>query len=94
MTKLMQWVTITLLYGCFYFTALFSDTFSPFHSKEFRMVIMLSPVILIGLFGVYSVITIAYRVATFNDCTEAAEELREEILEAKKDLTSKGMKFE
>lgn len=41
----------------------------------------------------YSVFTILYRVFTFNDCPEAAEEIQKQIQEAKDDLTAKGLKF-
>ena len=43
---------------------------------------------------VYSVVVILYRVATFNDCNEAAIELKQQIEEARKDLKSKGFKFD
>lgn len=42
----------------------------------------------------YAVITVLYRTFTFNDCTEAAEELQKEIKEARADLRTKGMKFD
>lgn len=45
-------------------------------------------------FAVISVSIIAWRVYTFNDCKEAAEDLQREIKEARADLTRKGMKFE
>ena len=34
------------------------------------------------------------RVATFNDCEEAAKELQEQISEAREDLRKKGFNFE
>jgi dolichyl-phosphate mannosyltransferase polypeptide 3 len=34
------------------------------------------------------------RVATFNDCEEAAAELQQQISEAREDLRSKGFKFD
>lgn len=43
---------------------------------------------------VYSLGSVVYGVATFNDCSQAATELRAEIVEAKKDLRSRGMKFD
>ena len=68
---------------------------------------------MVVLFGLYSVITIAYRynkinvffliiqisyhgfrVATFNDCEAASEELQKQILEAREDLRMKGFSFE
>lgn len=42
----------------------------------------------------YAVITVLYRVFTFNDCPEAAEELQQQIDAAKADLSAKGFKFE
>jgi dolichyl-phosphate mannosyltransferase polypeptide 3 len=36
---------------------------------------------------------IAYRVYSFNDCTEAAAELKQQIAEARADLKKKGLKF-
>lgn len=41
----------------------------------------------------YSVYTVLYRVFTFNDCPEAAEEIQKQIEEAKADLSAKGFKF-
>lgn len=42
---------------------------------------------------VYAVITVLYRVFTFNNCPEAAEELQNQIKEAREDLTKKGFTF-
>ncbi|WAR00711.1 DPM3-like protein [Mya arenaria] len=42
----------------------------------------------------YSVAVIGYRVATFNDCVQSAEELQNDITEAKKDLMAKGFNFD
>ena len=53
--------------------------------------VLFSPVLLVILFGVYSLVTLIYRVATFNDCEAAAKELQEEIAEAKKELKAKGV---
>lgn len=38
--------------------------------------------------------TIHFRVATFNDCEEAAAELQKQITEAREDLRDKGFKFQ
>lgn len=56
-------------------------------------VVLLSPVFFVVAFGVISVAIILYRVATFNDCNEAAAELKQQIVFAKQDLQSKGFKF-
>jgi hypothetical protein len=49
---------------------------------------------MVVLFGLYSVVTIVYRDATFNDCEEASKELQRQIGEAREDLRSKGFSFE
>jgi dolichyl-phosphate mannosyltransferase polypeptide 3 len=48
------------------------------------------PIYALIAFACYSLAVIGYRVATFNDCTDAAEELRKQINEARADLKSKG----
>lgn len=45
------------------------------------------------LLQLYAVITVLYRVFTFNDCPEAAAEIQKQIDEAKADLSAKGFKF-
>jgi dolichyl-phosphate mannosyltransferase polypeptide 3 len=47
-----------------------------------------------SLFQVISVSIIAWRVYTFNDCEEAAKELKQEIADAKADLIKKGFKLD
>ena len=59
-----------------------------------RTSLLLSPLLLLATFCLYSVLVIAYRVATFNDCEEAALELQKQISEARMDLRSKGFVFE
>lgn len=49
--------------------------------------------LVIYFFQGYAVYTVLYRVFTFNDCPEAAEEIQKQIEEAKADLSSKGFKF-
>ena len=50
------------------------------------------------LFVIYSIVLItnafACRVATFNDCEDAAKELQKQIGEAREDLRNKGFNFE
>ena len=57
------------------------------------MEILWTPLMIVVLFGFYSVLTIAYRVATFNDCEEASKELQKQIGEAREDLRRKGFNF-
>lgn len=52
------------------------------------------PIYALIVFGCYSLATIGYRVATFNDCVEASESLKQEINDARQDLSKKGFKFD
>merc|ERR1712243_349677 len=75
MTKLLEFLTlvasISSLWLAVYLEAV--DTCC------YRSSILLSPLLLVITFGLYSVCVIAYRVATFNDCEEAALELQKQI---------------
>ena len=88
MTKLMQCLTFLLVIVIIWGAA-YTDTLLP----QFRMEILWTPVMMVVFFGMYSVMTIAYRVATFNDCKEASKELQRQIGEAREDLTRKGFNF-
>ena len=93
MTKLNEWLlTLTLLAGVW--TAIITRTVTSDALENNRTVIFFSPIIAVAMFGIYSVIVIIYRVATFNDCEEAAEELQKQIVEARKDLREKGFNFD
>ena len=91
MTKLQQWLT---------FATLVLSVWIPTYTKHLLLdtttsnVILLAPFVALVVFAVYSVLVIAYRVVTFNDCPEAAAEIKAEIVEARKELSDKGMKFE
>ena len=97
MTKLMEWVTVGVL-GLILWISAYSGVAL---LSNFRTEILWSPVVLVFILGVYSVLTIAYRcsnhylsylsclplgcsrVATFNDCEDAAKELQRQIGEAR-----------
>ena len=104
MTKLMEWVTVGVL-GLMLWISAYSGVAL---LSNFRTEILWSPVVLVFILGVYSVLTIAYRcsnhylsylscylsylsclllgcsrVATFNDCEDAAKELQKQIGEAR-----------
>jgi len=93
MTKLVEWVTVAVMFFGPWLSVVTGQISSPFLASHFYHILAL-PVVLLGAFGVASVGIIAYRVAMFNECTEAHKELLEQIKEAKKDLSSKGIKFE
>lgn len=52
---------------------------------------LLFPVYAVGLFGLVSAFIVLYRVMTFNNCDEAAVELKAEINEAKEFLKKHGI---
>ncbi|KAK7028024.1 Dolichol-phosphate mannosyltransferase subunit 3 [Halocaridina rubra] len=93
MTKLMEWLTgAFLILGPW--TAVVSKTIQNEFTDKYYIAILIFPVILVAIFGLVSVAIIAYRVYNFNDCNEAAEELKTQIKEAKEDLTKKGLKLD
>lgn len=47
----------------------------------------------IAVVGLYALSQVLYLSMTFNDCKKASVELKEEIIEARKDLLSKGFNF-
>ncbi|XP_048857179.1 dolichol-phosphate mannosyltransferase subunit 3-like [Brienomyrus brachyistius] len=92
MTKLLEWLLCILVVMCTWGLL----TFDPLHLKlplVYKEVAWPMPVYLLVVFGCYSLATVGYRVATFNDCNEAAQELQAQIKEAKQDLQKKGLKF-
>ncbi|KAM4690199.1 dolichol-phosphate mannosyltransferase subunit 3 [Rhinophrynus dorsalis] len=88
MIKLAQWLLGLTFLGGGWVTLLGLNLPGPF-----KQVIWPLPVYLLVTFGCYSLATIGYRVATFNDCEDAARELQDQIKEAKKDLAKKGLSF-
>lgn len=92
MTKLMQWLLgLSLLAAAWALVAF--DLLDLELSRACRDVAWPMPAYLLVTFGCYSLGVIGYRVATFNDCEEAARELHMHIKEAREDLRKKGLKF-
>uniref|UniRef100_A0A3Q3AF49 Dolichol-phosphate mannosyltransferase subunit 3 n=2 Tax=Kryptolebias marmoratus TaxID=37003 RepID=A0A3Q3AF49_KRYMA len=92
MTKLMQWLFGVSLLATAWAVVTF-DLFGLSFPPEYREVAWPMPVYLLVSFGCFSLATVGYRVATFNDCDEAARELQDQIKEAKEDLRKKGLKL-
>ncbi|XP_056637408.1 dolichol-phosphate mannosyltransferase subunit 3 [Diorhabda sublineata] len=88
MTKLMEWLCGLFMFIGVWFYLLTSKNQT---SQEYQL-ILFSPVILAGIFGVYTAFVILYRVYTFNNCEEAAHELQKEIQEANIELSKLGFK--
>ncbi|KAM6899711.1 dolichol-phosphate mannosyltransferase subunit 3 [Xenentodon cancila] len=92
MTKLMQWLFGVSLLGTAWALVSF-DLLDLSLPRTCREVALPMPFYLLVSFGCYSLATVGYRVATFNDCEEAARELKEQIKEAQEDLKKKGLKI-
>ena len=56
--------------------------------------IIAAPFVIVAIIGVIVLAILLNRIATFNDCPEAAAELRKQIKQAKEDLSEKGIKFD
>lgn len=92
MTKLVEWITVVT--GISILWAIFAFDLIGNVPKYIQNAVLPLPIFLILGFGIISLGIIIYRVLTFNDCPEAAKELKAQIVEARKDLESKGFKFE
>ncbi|KAK7898878.1 hypothetical protein WMY93_019731 [Mugilogobius chulae] len=92
MTKLVEWlvgVSVVLVA----WAVVSFDLLELSLPDTYREVAWPMPLYLLVSFGCYSLATVGYRVATFNDCEEAAKELQEQIKEAKEDLRKRGLKI-
>eukprot|EP00099_Drosophila_melanogaster_P000904 NP_001034051.1 uncharacterized protein Dmel_CG33977 [Drosophila melanogaster] len=92
MTNLQRWLFYASLFAIPYLSVVLGTVQTPLTTKYF-LHIQLLPLLLLVIFGIYSVWTVLYRTLTFNDCPEAAKELQDEIQEARKDLIAKGFRF-
>ncbi|XP_008336102.1 dolichol-phosphate mannosyltransferase subunit 3-like [Cynoglossus semilaevis] len=92
MTKLLQWLLgVSLLVAVWALVTW--DLLDLSLPDTYRDVAWPMPLYLLVSFGCYSLATVGYRVATFNDCEDAALELQQQIKEAKDDLKRKGLKM-
>ncbi|CAG9566381.1 unnamed protein product [Danaus chrysippus] len=92
MTKLLEWLSILSAFFAVWYSLVGGYVKHKLIEENMKL-IMISPIIFIILFGLYAVTVVLYRVLTFNDCKEAAEELQKEIIMAKKDLHDKGLRW-
>ncbi|XP_061616781.1 dolichol-phosphate mannosyltransferase subunit 3 [Phyllopteryx taeniolatus] len=92
MTKLLEWLCgVSLVLAAWVLVAF--DPLDLSVPRTYREVAWPMPLYLLVSFGCYSLATVGYRVTTFNDCQEAAQELQAQIKEAKEDLRKKGLKI-
>lgn len=92
MTKLLEWISVLSAVFAVWYSLVGGYVKHPLIDSNMSF-ILFSPILFVILFGLYAVTVVLYRVFTFNDCEEAAKELQTEIIEAKKDLQDKGLKW-
>lgn len=92
MTKLLEWISIASALFAVWYSLIGGYVKHPLIETNMNL-ILVSPIIFVLLFGLYAAAVVLYRVFTFNNCEEAANELKLEIAEAKKDLSDKGLKW-
>lgn len=92
MTKLLEWLAGTTLFIAVWLSIVMNDFNLDVVKNNMHIVVPL-PLIVLGLFGLYSIFVVLWRVYNFNDCKDAALELQTEIKEAKDYLSKKGYKF-
>ncbi|RXM37479.1 Dolichol-phosphate mannosyltransferase subunit 3 [Acipenser ruthenus] len=92
MTKLMEWLSGLTVLGVLWAAVTF-DLLGLDPPEAVLQVSWPLPVFLLVALGCFSLGTVGYRVATFNDCQTAAAELQAQIREAKTDLQRKGLRF-
>ena len=91
MTKLTEWLSLLVILASVWYGIL-TQNFGNL-ATDHPILTLWWPIGLIIMCGISALFVIIYRVITFNDCEEAAEELQKQIQEAKEDLKSKGLKF-
>jgi len=92
MTKLVEWLVAAGVVGALWLSIL-TNRIENSLTRDHYTLVLLSPVIFVGLFGLFSLALVIYRALTFNNCDEASAELQKEIAEAKADLKRLGFKF-
>ena len=89
MTQLLQWLGYVSVFLAVWIAFVTKST--PFDAPDNCMeVIYYLPIYLLMGFACYSLTIVGYGIATFKDCEEAAEELKHEIKDARKDFKKKG----
>ena len=93
MTKLAQWLSVLALLGSAWAALALSPAGLQLPAP-YRQALLPLPVYLLVAFGCFSLATVGFRLATFNDCEEAAAELQEHIAMARADLRQRGLRFD
>ncbi|KAL8610238.1 hypothetical protein ACOMHN_038933 [Nucella lapillus] len=90
--KLFQWLAGIAVFMSVWSAIVFKLVPHQLSSNSLDIVSVM-PLYLLISFACYSLAMVGYRVATFNDCAAASEQLKTQVEEAKADLKRKGYKF-
>ncbi|XP_011302861.1 dolichol-phosphate mannosyltransferase subunit 3 [Fopius arisanus] len=90
MTKLMEWLFCLALFLGTWTAAITGQVNSPWISNNYQFILYL-PVLLLFIFALYAASVVLYRTFTFNNCEEAAKQLKRQIEEAQAELRIKGV---
>ncbi|XP_076448360.1 dolichol-phosphate mannosyltransferase subunit 3-like [Babylonia areolata] len=90
--KLFQWLAGIAVFMSVWSAIVFQLVPVPL-SPSWHDVVTVLPLYLLISFACYSLAVVGYRVATFNDCVAASEQLKEQVEEAKEDLKRRGYKY-
>ncbi|XP_061462837.1 dolichol-phosphate mannosyltransferase subunit 3 isoform X2 [Rhineura floridana] len=93
MTKLLQWLWTLAFLGTAWAVLTLDLLGLDLLPLAWYQVLWPLPTYLLVAFGCYSLGAVGYRLATFNDCEEAARELQAQIREARDDLARRGLRF-
>ncbi|CAG0900621.1 unnamed protein product [Cyprideis torosa] len=86
MTRLAHWLLGLIVASLIWLTWLSTLASISVHA-------LLVPAYFVIAFGIYCIVILSYRVATFNECPEAATQMRQDIEEARADLLRRGYVF-
>jgi len=91
MTKLLEWATLAGMFVSAWLALLGGRVVEI--DKKHMIHVQLLPLYAVAIFGASCLVLLVWRTITFNDCPEAADELRKQIKEARTELSAKGMTF-
>ncbi|XP_069796225.1 LOW QUALITY PROTEIN: dolichol-phosphate mannosyltransferase subunit 3 [Narcine bancroftii] len=92
MTKLMEWSLGLGLLAVAWSGLVFNPLGLRLPEPCQQLLWTLPAYLVVGL-GCYALATVGFRVATFNDCRAAAQELQEQVREARRELAALGFRF-
>ncbi|RWS31871.1 dolichol-phosphate mannosyltransferase subunit-like protein, partial [Leptotrombidium deliense] len=88
MTRLLEFLSFGFTLLSIWLTLVLEKPFKVPPNVKFH--VLFAPLYALIIFGLICLILLLYRVFTFNNCSEAYNELKQQIVEAREDLKRKG----